>query len=110
MIKDKKSMKKLLSLCVAGVYSIFIGVAIGTITWIFLTLIFSGIDFIWYDFVFKENKKHLTLFVCILGGVIVGLCQKYFGKYPKTMQDVLVEFKKIKELNTNRCQNQQYQH
>lgn len=94
----KRGMKKFLSLCVAGCYSIIIGAAVGAVTWLFLTLIFSGIDLIWYDFIFKMNNVYLVLAVCILGGIIVGLCQKYFGKYPKTMQTVLVEFKETKRV------------
>ncbi|MGL4570527.1 MAG: chloride channel protein [Clostridium sp.] len=91
-------MKKFLSLCVAGIYSIIIGAGVGATTWLFLTLIFSGIDLIWYDFIFKMNNSYLILLVCIFGGIIVGLCQKYFGKYPKTMPTVLKEFKETKRV------------
>ncbi|WP_195238196.1 chloride channel protein [Romboutsia sp. 1001285H_161024_C4] len=91
-------MKRFLSLCVAGSYSILIGACVGAITWLFLTLIFSGINLIWYDFIFKINNNYLVLFVCILGGIMVGLCQKYFGKYPKTMPIVLKEFKETKRV------------
>ncbi|MGM9986826.1 MAG: chloride channel protein, partial [Bacillaceae bacterium] len=91
-------MNRFLSLCVAGVYSIIIGAFVGAITWVFLTLIFTGIDLIWNDFIFKMNNNYLILFVCILGGIIVGLCQKYFGKYPKTMPIVLKEFKETKRV------------
>ena len=91
-------MKRFLSLCVAGGYSISIGAFVGAITWIFLTLIFTGIDLLWYDLIFKMNNNYLVLFVCVLGGIIVGLCQKYFGKYPKTMPTVLKEFKETKRV------------
>ena len=91
-------MKKFLSLFVAVFYSAIIGATVGFITWTFLTLVYSGIHLIWYDFLFKENNKYLILFTCILGGIIVGLFQKYFGKYPKTMQIVLKEFKDTKRV------------
>lgn len=91
-------MKKFLSLFVAVFYSAIIGATVGFITWTFLTLVYSGIHLIWYDFLFKENNKYLILFTCILGGIIVGLFQKYFGKYPKTMQIVLKEFKNTKRV------------
>lgn len=91
-------MRRFLSLCVAGGYSIIIGGIVGAITWAFLTLVFRGIHLIWNDFLFEINNAYLILLVCALGGVIVGLCQKYFGKYPKTMPIVLKEFKETKRV------------
>ncbi len=91
-------MKKILGLFVAVIYSATIGAIVGFVTWAFLTLVYKGIHLIWYDFLFKENKDYLIICTCILGGIIVGLCQKYFGKSPKTMQVVLKEFKDTKRV------------
>ncbi|WP_297522218.1 chloride channel protein [uncultured Clostridium sp.] len=91
-------MKRYLNFGISILYSAIIGAFVGFITWLFLTLAYGGIDLIWYDFIFKFNSKFLVFAVCVIGGVLVGLIQKYLGKYPKTMPVVLGEFKEKKSV------------
>lgn len=37
--------------------------------------------------------------MCVVGGILVGLCQKYFGNYPRKMDDVVAEFKATKRVD-----------
>lgn len=78
---------------VGTLYSAIYGIILGFISWIFLFLVYLGIHVFWDGFILKENSKLLILTVCIIGGLLVGLCEKYFGRYPKTMEEVLKEFK-----------------
>ncbi|WP_055070119.1 chloride channel protein [Clostridium massiliamazoniense] len=78
---------------VGTIYSAIFGIILGLISWIFLFLVYLGIHLFWDGFILKENSKLLILTVCLIGGLLVGLCEKYIGKYPKTMEDVIKEFK-----------------
>lgn len=92
-------MKKYLSLGVLIIYGLFLGGMVGIISWAFLTLVNLGIHFIWVEIPMKFNFKYWTITVCLVGGVLVGLCQKYFGEYPRLMPEVMREFKKNKRVD-----------
>ncbi|MGL4991630.1 chloride channel protein [Cetobacterium sp.] len=78
---------------VGTIYSAIFGIILGAISFLFLLLVYLGIHLFWDSFILKENSKLLILIVCLIGGLLVGLCEKYIGKYPKTMDIVLEEFK-----------------
>lgn len=86
-------MKNLMRVLIGVLYAILMGIILGFIAWLFLFLVYIGIHTFWDGFILKKNSKMLILLVCIIGGVLVGLCEKYIGKYPKTMEMVLKEFK-----------------
>lgn len=75
------------------IYCALLGVFIGFLSWLFLFLVYIGIHLFWNDFILKTHSKLLILFICIIGGAIIGIFEKYIGKYPKTMHEVLAEFK-----------------
>ena len=91
-------MKNSLRNTIGVLYSILIGLFIGFITWLFLYLVYIGIHLFWDSFILEANSKLLILSVCIFGGVLVGICEKYIGKYPKTMEIVLKEYKTTKSV------------
>ena len=91
-------MKNSLRNTIGVLYSILIGLFIGFITWLFLYLVYIGIHLFWDSFILETNSKLLILSVCIFGGVLVGICEKYIGKYPKTMEIVLKEYKTTKSV------------
>ncbi|MGL5414819.1 MAG: chloride channel protein [Clostridium sp.] len=78
--------------------AIVIGAIIGFIIWLFLLLVYLGIHIFWDNFILEENSKILILSICIIGGIVVGICEKYIGSYPKSMEEVLKEFKKTKRV------------
>lgn len=80
------------------VYSIFMGGFVGFFTWLFLSVVNIGINFIWHDLKDYFNIKYWTLIVASIGGILVGLTQKYFGEYPKYMDQTLEEFKENKRV------------
>lgn len=91
-------MNKYINFAITFIYSSIIGSLVGLITWSFLTLVFLGIQFFWHDLPKIFNTQYFTLILCTIGGFLVGLTQKYFGSYPKTMPVVLKEFKETGEV------------
>lgn len=92
---DKKIVKLDLALMLN---SALMGVFVGILTWMFLSTVNIGIHFIWHTLKDFFNIKYWTLIVAIIGGILVGVTQKYFGEYPKYMDQTLEEFKKNKRV------------
>lgn len=87
---NKKDMQYILAL-----YGILLGSIVGATVWLFLVTINIGIHFIWgYLPEVLSSPAYYTLCVTIIGGVLVGLSQKYFGTYPRLMPEVMTEYKK----------------
>ncbi len=78
--------------------SIVLGSSIGLIVWLFLTVLNLSIHFIWDTVPGYVGGSEWTLILCTIGGILVGLCQKYFGSYPKTMHETLAELKETKQV------------
>ncbi len=81
------------------IYSIFMGIFVGFFTWLFLGLVSVGTHFIWHTLKDVFNLKYWTLIVASIGGILVGITQKYFGTYPKYIDQTLLEFKKNKRID-----------
>jgi len=79
-------------------YSSIIGGMVGFVTWLFLEAVSLGIHFIWDTLPNYFNTNHWTLIMGIIGGILVGVIQKYFGDYPKYMDQTLAEFKQNKRV------------
>ncbi|HHD2754001.1 TPA: chloride channel protein [Clostridium perfringens] len=92
-------MKKYFSLGILILYGIFLGGVVGAVSWLFLSIVSLGIHFMWNELPGKINFPYWTLLVCSVGGILVGLCQKYLGEYPKLMPEVMAEFKKTKRVD-----------
>ncbi|MBS4191862.1 chloride channel protein [Bacillus sp. FJAT-49705] len=80
-------------------YSIVIGGITGLLTWSFLAIVSLTTHFLWVDLPNVIDVKNWTIIVCLVGGILVGLCQKYFGNYPRNMDDVVAEFKETKRID-----------
>lgn len=80
-------------------YSIIVGGTVGLLTWSFLAVTSLTTDFLWVSLPKTLGVQNWTILVCLVGGILVGLCQKYFGNYPRIMQDVLAEFKETKRID-----------
>ncbi|PGM96425.1 chloride channel protein [Bacillus cereus] len=86
----KKDMHYILVL-----YGILLGSIVGATVWLFLITINFGIHFIWgYLPKFFASPPYYTICVTIIGGILVGLSQKYFGINPRLMPEVMAEYKK----------------
>lgn len=91
-------MDKYLRGGVGIVYSAIMGVIAGFLSWLFLYLVYLGIHLFWDSFILQTGSKFLILGVCIIGGILVGLCEKYIGHYPKSLHHVVAEFKTNKRV------------
>ncbi|WP_369899517.1 chloride channel protein [Bacillus manliponensis] len=76
------------------IYGLFLGAIVGATAWLFLTVVNIGIHFLW-DYIPNKlgTPAYYTIIVTSIGGVLVGLTQKYFGTYPRLMPEVLGEYK-----------------
>ena len=72
---NKKDMHYILAL-----YGILLGSIVGATVWLFLVTLNIGIHFIWgYLTNIFSSPPYYTLCVTIIGGILVGLTQKYFS-------------------------------
>ncbi|WKY48630.1 chloride channel protein [Eubacteriaceae bacterium ES3] len=78
-----------------------LGAVIGGITWFVLTVMNSGIDFVWKYLPGQLDFSIYPIMVCGLGGLLIGLCTKKFGPYPYEMAEVLQEVKKGEKIPYN---------
>lgn len=86
-IKAKNEMKYL-ALCS------LLGGMIGVVIWTFLKIMEVGIEFIWEVLPGYINIPYYTIFICTIGGLLVGLYRKKFGDYPEEMDTVLAKVQK----------------
>ncbi|MGE7693201.1 chloride channel protein [Lysinibacillus sp. NPDC094177] len=83
------------------VYGLILSGIIGVISSVFLILVNSLTDFLWTDISnnFKVPSIY-TLFLCILGGFLVGVSRyKYGTTLPKTASDAIVELKTTQRMD-----------
>ena len=81
------------------IYALILGAFIGLLTWIFLRSISFGTEMIWSYLPAKIDFIYLPILICMIGGVFVGLCQKYFGNVPGVLSIELEEIKKTKRVD-----------
>lgn len=80
-------------------YSVIIGGGAGLLTWSFLAVTSLTTRLLWDVLPSALHVQYWTLLVCLVGGILVGLCQKYFGNYPRNMEQVMEEFKATKRID-----------
>ena len=96
-------MKKIYKNLVLALLSALIGGLAGLLSAGFLHLIEWGQELIW-----KELTPGLplqTLLVCTLGGVLVGLCQRFLGDHPKNITDSVQEIRQNGRLDYHTMPN-----
>lgn len=92
-------MKKLMTVGILMLYSVIVGGIVGLLTWGFLGMISLSTHFLWVALPKTLHIQNWTLLLCLVGGVLVGLCQKHFGNYPYGMDHVMAEFKETKRID-----------
>ncbi|MBZ3935885.1 chloride channel protein [Methanimicrococcus blatticola] len=81
------------------VYALILGALVGAVTWLFLWAMEFCIELIWTDLPEKIDFLYLPVVVCTIGGVLVGLCKKYFGNVPGVLSIELEEIQKTKRVD-----------
>lgn len=76
-------MKRTSSIILLALASVILGTLAGTITGAFLHAVAWGQEFLWNRL--TPNLPLQGLFLCSAGGLLVGLCHRYLGDYPKSI-------------------------
>ena len=71
--------------------AIALGLITGALSAGFLHIIDFGQTILWESS--WDNFTFFPLFICSIGGVFIGLCQKYLGDHPKDLQQSITEIK-----------------
>lgn len=90
LIDGKNRVKNRLLLIVIA---LGLGASVGATVWLLLKIINVGIDFIWNTGQSYFAVPWYSLLVCVIGGVIIGCWEKFFGEYPEELQDVMGKVK-----------------
>lgn len=77
-----------------GLVAVALGSLAGILVWVFFRLFSIGIEFFWGYLPGIFDVAFFPLVLCTIGGIIIGICQKIFGPYPKDMASVMEESKK----------------
>ena len=75
------------------IFSLAVGGVIGGIIWAFLKAMHLLIELIWHKLPEAVNVPYYTILVCLVGGVIIGLIQKFHGPCPDELPEVMKEYK-----------------
>ncbi|KQU13037.1 hypothetical protein ASG65_11855 [Bacillus sp. Leaf13] len=82
------------------VYGLILSGIIGFISSVFLILVNGLTDFLWTDISNKLKVPSIyTLFLCIFGGILVGVSRYKWGNLPKTASDSIVELKTTQRID-----------
>lgn len=90
-------MKKITDLLLLGLVAALLGGSVGAVTAGFLHFIEWAQRLLWE--VISVNLPWQTLLVCTLGGVLVGLCQRYLGDHPQTINEAIATLNKTGRLD-----------
>ncbi len=70
-------------------FEALVGAVIALLVWLFLKIANVGITVIWEIVPLYIDSRWYTLFMCAIGGVVIGLFHKKFGPYPQKMADAV---------------------
>lgn len=90
MIKINKTIKHLL------LVGVLLGAVVGIFAWTFIQVVEFLIDVIWHKIPELINISYnaYAFIIYAVGGLLIGLGQKYFGAYPFVIEEVIHEHKK----------------
>lgn len=92
---------KFKEIAVVTLFVALLGGTIGGITWALLFIMNLGIHFLWTDL---RNAVDFTLypvFICAIGGLLIGFWEQWFGPYPREMAEILKDVKKGEQIPYN---------
>lgn len=69
------------------------GAVIGAVIWGFMRVMHLCIDFLWEILPAFLGIPYYPLLICLIGGVLIGLLQKYYGSCPDELEEVMAEVK-----------------
>jgi len=96
-------MKKIYRAIILVLWAAFIGGLVGALTAGFLRFIDWGQHFLWNEL--SKNLLWQSLILCTLGGVLVGLCQRFLGDHPKNINEAVSEIIKTGRLEYAKLPN-----
>ena len=70
-----------------------LGAVLGVLIWTYLYLVHEMTNLLWVYIPSKIGFAYYPIALCLLGGVLIGLMQKKFGRYPKELEDVMTDYK-----------------
>lgn len=74
-------------------YAIVLGIIIGLVSWLFLSVVYKGIHVVWHTVPEQFNFPFYVFLVPVIAGVCIGLLQRRYGRMPRLMPEVLEERK-----------------
>ena len=74
-------------------YSCLLGLIVGALASMFLALSNLLIHLVWTTVPEQLDTTFYPFWICLFGGLLIGLFQTYIGDYPRTMHQTLEEFK-----------------
>ena len=78
-------------------YAAMLGALAGAIVWLFLKIMESGTYLLWEYIPTKLGNVLLyPLFICIFGGLLIGIWRRIYGDYPENFEEVILEVKEKK--------------
>ena len=82
-------------------FGFIMGTVVGAFCWSFIFLINLASNFLWHELphIINVSNFTITIILCTLGGLIIGLCQKFLGPYPKEMEEIIHEYKLTKTID-----------
>ena len=92
-------MKKFTSILLLALLAALLGGLVGAASAVFLHFIEWGQETLWE--VLTPNLPLQTLLVATLGGLLVGLCQRYLGDFPKGITEAVEAIQKNGRLEYN---------
>lgn len=98
-------MKKVQRTILLGLIAVLLGGFVGAVTAGFLHFIEWGQIQLWEVLPQAVQLPWQTLFLCTLGGLLVGLCQRYLGDHPKNINEAVAEIKKTGRLDYRHLPN-----
>lgn len=79
-----------------------LGSIVGLVCWLFLTIMGLGIEFLWEWVPSKLSFQYYPVIVCLIGGLLIGICRKKIGNYPESIETIM---RKVKEKEKLRYDN-----
>lgn len=76
-----------------ALYSGLLGLIVGALASLFLALSNLLIHLVWTTVPERLDTSFYPFWICLFGGLLIGLFQTYIGDYPRTMHQTLEEFK-----------------